>query len=88
MTVVRASTGAVIETLGGNGLLGPRQAAFDGERILVTDLGSDAISLWNATALTPIGNFSAGPGSGPLGACSDGINFWITLNATGKLARF
>lgn len=92
----------VLATLSGNGLNGPltaafdgehildgpRQAAFDGERILVTNFGGDAISLWSATALTPIGTFSTGVGSGPLGACSDGINFWITLDAADKLARF
>ena len=37
VTVVRASTGAVLATLTGNGLSGPTTAAFDGERILVTN---------------------------------------------------
>lgn len=36
VTVVRASTGAVLATLTGNGLNGPFTAAFDGERIIVT----------------------------------------------------
>jgi hypothetical protein len=28
-------------------------------------------------------------GSGtPMGACSDGISFWITLSSVGQLARF
>jgi hypothetical protein len=77
----------VLATLTGNNLLGPHQAAFDGQRILVTnDPGS--VSLWKATDLTPIGSVSTGVGAGPLGACSDGINFWITLSEAGQLARF
>jgi hypothetical protein len=27
-------------------------------------------------------------GSGPIGACSDGVNFWIALGTAGKIARF
>jgi hypothetical protein len=26
--------------------------------------------------------------SQPVGACSDGVNFWITMQASGQLARF
>ena len=37
VTVIRASTGVVLATLAGNGLANPFQAAFDGERILVTN---------------------------------------------------
>jgi hypothetical protein len=88
VTVVRAATGAVLATLSGNGLAGPLQAAFDGQRILVTNLQGDSVSLWKAADLTPIGNFSTGPNSGPYGACNDGVNFWITLNGKGRLARF
>jgi DNA-binding beta-propeller fold protein YncE len=88
VTVVRASTGAVIATLSGNGLDSPIQAAFDGERVLVTNLLGNSVSLWKATDLTPIGAFSTGAGSGPIGACSDGLNFWITFSTPGKLARF
>jgi hypothetical protein len=87
VNVVRASTGAVIATLSGNGLSGPITAAFDGERILVTNSGGN-VSLWKASDLTPIGAFSTGVSSGPFGACSDGLNFWITLGGTNKLARF
>jgi hypothetical protein len=68
-------------------LSGPTQAAFDGERILVTNSG-DFVSLWKATDLTPIGNFTMPTGSTPFGVCSDGINFWITLANSYLLVRF
>jgi DNA-binding beta-propeller fold protein YncE len=90
VSVVRATgalAGTVIATLTGNGLDQPLYAAFDGERILVTNLG-DSVSLWKASDLTPIGSFSTGAGSSPGGVCSDGMNFWITLFNIGKLARF
>jgi hypothetical protein len=88
VTVVRASTGAVLATLTGNGLNGAETAAFDGERILVTNFGGNSVSLWNATDLSPLGSVSTGAATGPQGACSDGLNFWTTLENTGKLARF
>jgi hypothetical protein len=92
VSVVRAKgglAGTVLATLTGNGMNGPQQAAFDGERILVTNNDGNSVSLWKASDLTPIGNFSTGTGSfGAFGACSDGLNFWITLFSTGKLARF
>jgi hypothetical protein len=71
-------------------LNGPGAAAFDGQRVLVTNLtsGADKVSLWKAADLTPLGFVGTGPGTIPNGACSDGINFWITLNTTGQLARF
>jgi hypothetical protein len=90
VSVVRAAggfAGTVLATLSGNGLSFPRQAAFDGERILVTN-GGDSVSLWKAADLTPIGTFSTGASTAPQGACSDGLNFWITLQNTNKLARF
>jgi hypothetical protein len=88
--VVRATgglAGTVLATLTGNGLIGPFAAAFDGERILVTDFGGN-LSLWKASDLTPMGAFSTGPNTIPFGVCSDGVNFWVTLYGTGKLARF
>jgi hypothetical protein len=89
VTVVRASTGAVLATLTGNGLNGsPIVAAFDGERILVTNYDGDSVSLWKAADLSPLGSVSTGAATAPYGACSDGLNFWITLLGTGKLARF
>jgi hypothetical protein len=78
----------VLATLTGNGLNNPQTAAFDGERILVTNGIANSVSLWKAADLTPLGSFSTGNGTQPMGACSDGLNFWITLRATDKLARF
>jgi hypothetical protein len=92
VTVVRATgglAGTVLATLTGNGLNGPRQAAFDGERIMVTNLTGSSVSLWKASDLTAIGTFSTGSNTNPNGVCSDGLNFWITLGTNpGKLARF
>jgi hypothetical protein len=78
----------VIATLTGNGLDRPYSVAFDGQRILVTNYLSDSISLWKANDLTPLGTISTGAGSGPIAACSDGINFWIALHAEQRLARY
>jgi hypothetical protein len=78
----------VLATLTGNGMGSPLVAAFDGERILVTSTSSNSVSLWKAADLTPLGSLSTGAGTAPFGACSDGLNFWITLSETNKLARF
>jgi hypothetical protein len=91
LSVVRAVgslTGTVLATLSGNGLNSPTQAAFDGERILVTNQSGNSVSLWMASDLTPIGAFPTGAANSPFGACSDGVNFWITLASSNKLARF
>ena len=87
VTVVRASNGSVLQTLTGNGLASPATAAFDGQRVLVASLGN-AVSLWKAADLTSIGFVTMPNGSGPLGACSDGIHFWVTLDSFNQLARF
>jgi hypothetical protein len=88
VTVVRASNGTVLQTLTGNGLVAPTAAAFDSERILITNGVGDSVSLWKAANLTALGSVSTGAGTHPLGACSDGLNFWIALSGTGALARF
>jgi hypothetical protein len=88
VSVVRAASGTVIATLGGNALNKPVRAAFDGQRILVTNSAGDSVSLWKATDLTPIGAFSTGSGTQPNGVCSDGTYFWITLSLTNSLGRF
>jgi hypothetical protein len=96
LTVVRVkdaggnplATAFVLATLTGNGLNVPFTAAFDGERILVTNFVGDSVSLWKAADLTPLGSVSVGASTLPVGACSDGLNFWIVLNSTNKLARF
>ncbi len=96
MTVVRVKdaggnslpTAFVLATLTGNGLDDPVTATFDGERILVANSNGDSVSLWKAADLTPLGTFSTGANTSPTGACSDGLNFWITLRTPNKLARF
>ncbi len=88
VSVVRASTGAILATLTGNGLVTPNAAAFDGQRVLVVSDAGDSVSLWKAADLTPLGFASTGAGTGPYAACSDGVNFWITLRLTNRLARF
>jgi hypothetical protein len=89
LSVVRAATGAVVQTLTGNGLaFGSTAAAFDGERILVTNQNTDSVSLWKAADLTPLGSFSTGAGTTPFGICSDGLHFWVGLLTPGEIARF
>lgn len=100
VTVVRATgglTGTVLQNLNFAqtfGFANSFQAAFDGERILVTTsyfvngTSVNTVSLWKASDLTFIGTFHTGQGTVPFGACSDGVNFWITLSGTDKVARF
>lgn len=88
VSVVRASSGVVLATLTGNFLTTPNTAAFDGERILVTNLNGNSLSVWKAADLSPIVGVFTDSSIGPYGACSDGLNFWITLQSTGNLARF
>ena len=96
LTVIRVKDAAgnplasafVLATLTGNGLNGPATFAFDGERVLVTNAPGHSVSLWKAADLSPLGSFSTGVGTTPVFACSDGLNFWITLATTDKLARF
>jgi hypothetical protein len=99
ITVVRVKDAAgspvasafVLASLSDNGLNAPTLAAFDGERILITNRDGDIISLWKAADLTPLGSFptgATGANTLPFGACSDGLNFWITLTNADKLVRF
>jgi DNA-binding beta-propeller fold protein YncE len=91
ITVVRARDGMVLATLTGNPSNQPFQAAFDGQRILVTNIDGSLgnVTLWRAADLTSIGQFSSNSLTSPVGACSDGINFWVTIGGTtNRLARF
>jgi S-layer homology domain len=89
VSVVRTSSGAVLQTLTGSGLANPFAAAFDGQRVLVTNANTGSIvSLWKAADLAALGSFATGSSTNPFGACSDGVNFWIALEGAGKLARF
>jgi hypothetical protein len=82
------TTAFVLATLTGNGLNRPYAAVFDGERILVTNQFGHGLSLWKAADLTALGSVLTGANTFPGGACSDGLNFWITFPGTSKLARF
>jgi hypothetical protein len=94
--VIRASTGALLMNLPGNGQDAPTHAAFDGERVMVSSIGGSlggAVSLWKAADLTPLGTFKFPAGENPYGVCSDGLNFWVSISIVietqiGKLARF
>jgi hypothetical protein len=89
ITVVRASTGTVIATLTDTFIQAPNAAAFDGERIVITDDSFGGfISVWKAADLTPLNAISPGDKTSPAGVCSDGANFWIALSGTGQLARY
>ena len=89
VSVVRASTGTVLATLTGNGLDRPLAAVFDGERMLITNPSGNSVSLWKASDLSPLGSVSTGGlFTSPFRACSDGLNFWITLKDSNQLTRF
>jgi len=87
VTVVRASTGAVIATLTGNGLSFPSGGAFDGQRVLFVSVDTETLSLWKAADLTVLGSVTM-TSQGPRIPCSDGIHFWIPMFGSNKLARF
>jgi hypothetical protein len=78
----------ILATLTSNGLNSPVSAAFDGQRILVTNFDGNSVSLWKAADLTPLGSLSTGPDTRPNWACTDGVNFWITLGVGARLLRF
>ena len=86
LDVVHVSNRAVLASLTGNGLTNPVSAAFDGERILVSNANGGSVSVWRAADLAPSGSFQVG--GVPQGVCSDGLNFWVALEDAGKLARF
>ena len=81
--------GTVLQTLTGNGLSQPVAAAFDGERIAITNQTGASVSLFKAADLTPLGTISF-PGTTPRGICSDGVYFYVTNPGQGgnKLRRF
>ena len=54
----------------------------------MTNTGNSSVTLFRAADLSLIGNVSLGVAAAPIGACSDGINFWVTLRGTGELLRF
>lgn len=88
MTLVRAVTGNVVLTIGGNGLSFPYVAAFDGERVMVSNQSGGFVVLWKAADTSLAGLVTTGSGTLPVGVCSDGLNFWITLQGPDTLIRF
>jgi hypothetical protein len=91
ISVVQASTGNVVATISAdanNKLVLPVAASFDGERILVTNLVGNSVTVFKAADLSFVANIPTGNGTGPAGACSDGVNIWVPLSGTGNLLRF
>jgi hypothetical protein len=92
ITVVQASSGNVVASISAdanNKLNQPAGASFDGERILVTNAGGNTVTVFKAADLSLIANISTAKGAvtGPWGACSDGVNFWVAMSY-GALLRF
>jgi hypothetical protein len=90
VTVVQASSGNVVATIvadATNHLNGPIAASFDGERVLVSNLNGNTLTLFKAADLSFIANVTTAA-SGPFNACSDAINFWVPFQTTGDLLRF
>jgi YVTN family beta-propeller protein len=88
--VVRAATGTLLATPQLNGAHNFITAAFDGERVAVTDT-TGYIHLWNATNLSYLGNCEILDSRIPFGICSDGTGFWVTMksdNNSGQILGF
>jgi len=92
VSVVRAIDGAVHKTFSAangnqNGLSEPEMAAFDGQRVLVTD-NNGGVSLFRSTDLSPLGFFPTPGVTSPFGVCNDGISFWISFFGSAAIGRF
>ena len=87
VSVVRAGSGTVVATLTGNGLSTPVSAAFDGQRILVTNYDG-GVSLFQATSLAPIEHPTAATFTHPYGSCSDGSSFWVGNSSSNTIGRY
>jgi hypothetical protein len=87
VSVVRATSGAVLATLTGNEVSTPIAAIFDGERVFVAN-EAGTVSLFKAADFTPLGSVSIGGATVPFGGCADGVSVWIALNNAGSIARF
>jgi YVTN family beta-propeller protein len=74
--VVRASNGVLLATLQFNTTHNFLAAAFDGERVAVTDTRG-YVHLWRATDFTYLGNLATDASSTPYGICNDGKHFWV-----------
>jgi hypothetical protein len=90
VTVVQASTGNVVATIAADGtnlLNGAHAASFDGARILITNFVGSSVTVFKAGDTSFITNVATGVAAAPIGACSDGISFWIA-DESGNLLRF
>lgn len=59
--MIRALDSVVLATLTGNGLNGPKQAAFNGEWVMVTNETGPSVSLGPvASDFAPLGRFDTG----------------------------
>jgi YVTN family beta-propeller protein len=90
VTVVQASTGAVLATLPigtspASNL--PWAAAFDGQRVLVTDLYWK-LWLFKAADLSLIGTADVAQGNPPYQVGSDGTHFFISIVGLSGIGRF
>jgi hypothetical protein len=92
LTVVRASTGEIVANLAPQTLTNASAEGgigFDGRRILLAS--PSRLMLWDAQSLAPLGSVETGYDY-VSGICSDGINFWLTLQNfspdSSVLARF
>jgi hypothetical protein len=88
LSVVRAATGEIVATLQPQSVrmgFSALATAFDGRRVLVA--GGGDVELWDAQTLAPLGRFETGF-SYTGGSCSDGVNFFLSVNEPGQLARF
>jgi YVTN family beta-propeller protein len=87
--IVRASNGVLLATRQLNGAHNFLAAAFDGERVAVTDT-TGYVHLWRATDFTYLGNVKTGELRTPRGICSDGTRFWVNMgsDSSGYLLGF
>ena len=88
ISIVQASSGALLTTLTGAAGSAPVGAAFDGQRVLVSNYGDSTISVWRAADFAPLGTVPAGQNTNPVGVCSDGTSFFVALNGPSQLGRF
>jgi hypothetical protein len=90
VTVVQASTGNVVATLVdvAGSVHCPKSLSFDGERMFLTNNTGDSVTVFKAADLSVVTNVPMAPYTSPAGSCSDGINFWFTVNTPNTLLRF
>jgi hypothetical protein len=53
-----------------------------------TNEGNDSVTTFKAADLSFIANVKTGPATGPWGACSDRVNFWVPVENAHSMLRF